>query len=633
MIKYLSILLLLMITATAFAQRELPPGVTLEANVSNPNPYKQDYFEYTVTLVGNVEPQRTDWPDFGNVKGLQMIKGPESSTRMVSNNNVVVVTQQWTFTLTANIAGELTIPPAKLRIAGYDYPTEAITVKARDLPESTITGFENVIFGRSRNAQLQNMLRGNCFAVAEHPESIYEGQVVPITIYVYKDNAEVPLQFRQFDIARGPESNDFLFPNPSNSQQQSPRWESVRMSGRDFQRIALTTFHAVPTKSGKLSISAPLPRVYFIINNNRRQRDLNSLFGFSINSVNHEPVELPINPIVMDVKPLPEAPDDTLYQIVGDVSPKITADPTELRRRELLNLRFELVGSGYFALLSPPELDNLPHFRMLDTASESELALRGKSLISRRIFDFTFQATGEGELEIPSFKIAVFDPNTEQQDIIETDPIPVRVEAANADTVQVGGAKEGFDTPGAAGENRADARELGQDVVYINTERLTADSIAPRRPFYTQSWFFAAQALPLFLSLGYGIGLVRARNGNGMTAEKRRKLARAGVKTAVKEAQLQIESAPRDEFYATLSKGVMTYIASLLNRSEKGMTIEEAEEAVAALQFAENDRHTLFRLLRQFDAIRYSPAPDTQETRKETIGELEDLLIKLEQAT
>ena len=144
-------------------------------------------------------------------------------------------------------------------------------------------------------------------------------------------------------------------------------------------------------------------------------------------------------------------------------------------------------------------------------------------------------------------------------------------------------------------------------------------------------WFWLVQLVPLSLALLFGIVSVYSRRTGAETTETRTRRARRAAQAALRDANKQLESAPRDQFYAELSNGVMNYIASMLDRSPKGLTAEEAAGQLRARGRREETVSRLEQLLSRFDSIRYSPAPDTPDTRREALGEVEGVMVALDE--
>jgi hypothetical protein len=289
----------------------------------------------------------------------------------------------------------------------------------------------------------------------------------------------------------------------------------------------------------------------------------------------------------------------------------------------------ELAGEAYLDILSQPDLGEIPKVTLLDTKTEAEAVQDDENYIGRKTFSYIFQTVDEGELTIPSLEFAVFNPATGNQEIIQTKAINVKVNPADANSVLVGG---GANVPaGPAGTlERGEARVLGQDVAYIDTTPLTAGAIVHRTPFYAQPWYVFAQLVPLGAALAFGILSIRRRHGTAETEATREKRGRRAAESALRDARRDIGTASRDNFYASLHHGIMSYVAGMLGRSPKGLTVDEAADQLCARGSSPESCDRMRQLLLRLDAIRYSPAPDTPEDRTRLVDEVEELLVRLQ---
>lgn len=606
--------------------RPLPPGMSISATVQPESPIAGDYVIYSVTLHGSVEAEDVKFPNWGQVKGLILVAGAAQPTRRFAIDNGRT-SQSFEFKLLTSEPGVVEIPPSRFLVNGYWYDTNPITLTVREVPKDA-SSIDGLISARSSDPNVNTELRNTYFAKTEIPERVYQGQAVPVTIYIYKD---VKMgSFVQYDPGQ-PSGPDFLFPNPQASQNasQSVNWEKVSLGGRQFDRIPLLTFYAVPTKTGTLKLAPPLVKIYFQGRRGGHSADIDALLGMGMAGFNRIEAELPMRTQDVKVDAVPEKPAEAAFQVVGNITAKAEVDRTQLSRRELLSVKLTLTGESYLEMLTPPDLGNLPKLSLIDKKTNTGMIMDRLKLISQKQFEYVFQAMDEGDVTIPSLAIALVDPATGEQKIVRTEAFPIKITPANADAVQVGGTTT---TPGQpATPDKAEARVLGQDVAYIDASPLTEASTVKRQPYYLHPVFWALHLLPLGAAVLWGASAIRARRAGIEDEGTRRSRGRKAAQNAVREARKQLPTAKRDEFYATLGNGMMDYVASLLGRSAKGLTVEEA---ASELQRTGRDAAAcehLLNVLRNADAIRYSPAPDTPESREKALAEAESALASLDQ--
>lgn len=607
--------------------RPLPAGTRLYADINPLNPVIGDRIHYAIVVEGNLKIEQYNAPSFQVGGGLELLSGPSEQSRFSMMNGRSTQETSLIYTLRAIDTGEYTIPPARLRINGVWYDTNPVTVAIGDLPQAE-GDLSGIISAETGDSRINQQLRNRYFARIELPKEAYHGQAIPVPVYIYRDPT-LP-EFLRWRLARNISGSDFIIPDVLNQQNVSRTidWEDVEFAGHPFKRVNLFTVFAVPTKTGLLRLTPPQINVSLPVD--PRYNRNNDLFGMMMGSpANQIGAELQMRMQEINVLPAPDKPAEALQQIVGNAKIQITADRDELPQRELLSLTLSIAGRGFFGLMSKPELPDLPNFTLVDTQTESRMDTLANRLFSEKTFEYVLQAMSPGEVEIPPLTFSIFDPDTGEQKLLSTDPISVKIKPAQANSVQIS-------SPGAAPgalagppQNHAEARVLGSDVAYIDTRPLTAASISTQSQFYLRPWFWALQLLPALAAIGYGLVAYNARRGKTESDSARTRKGRRAAASALREARNQAATAKRDEFYATLSGGIMQFVASLLGRSVQGLANEEAVIALRERGYDAQSCTQLDELLRRGDAMRYSPAPDDESNRLKILDSAEELLAGL----
>lgn len=595
----------------------LPPGVSISASVNAEKVFLGDTVDYSITIRGNVSQDEMRPPSFSRVGGIEMVSGPTTSSRMTFVNGQSTVTRSWTFVLRTTGKGEVTIPPARINFRGHWYETNEVSLQIQD------TGMIG-ISARTNNAQINQELRGKYFALAQIPDRVYEGQAVPIVINIYRD--ETLPSFVQWDRAMEATGKDFIIPGLTEGR-QNLNWTPTELEGRDFVRAPLYTTYVVPTRSGRLKIEPPVTRIYFPLQR-RGSPGIDDFFQFNTRS-NLIAAECRIAPIELEVLPLPAKRSDSQGQVVGSTFVSAKVDREELPHRELLTLTLRVEGNAFLDTMSRPELPSIPHFTLVNSTSSGRSWMEAGRVLSEREFQYVLQAMNPGESRIPPLKMEVIDPSSGEVEVASTNEIPIRIRQAASGAILVGGTQASPNGESAAPE-RAAGRVLGRDVAYIDTTPLSAARVAPATAFYMTPWFWVAQVLIFLGTLGYGIVQVIRRNGTAESEATRLRRSRRAAEKALALAQEKIAAESKDEFYATLSRGMREFVATLIGRSAKGLTIEEAVEGVLRKGVGEETARRLGESLSHCDGVRYSPAPDTSEARETALANARKLLLQLD---
>lgn len=603
-----------------------PPGVTIQAKVASAKLVVGDVFRYEVNIQGNAVEQQIDTPSFSQVPGLELVGGPNLSQGFEMINGRSSMWRTNIYTLRVTKTGEITIPPTRLRINNRWYETNSVTLQVDDVPKLG-SGLDNVISGRSNSPEVNRELHGNYFALAEIPEVVYRGQPVPVTVYIYRSPNLIT--FSQWERVRDLAGTDFVVPTTQESLQNSRvDWKPVEIGGREMLRTALYTTFVVPTRSGELLLTPPLVRVY-LAPQTRGSRRIEDLMFPTATMI---PVDLEIRTMRVNVLAPPEPPAEAILQTIGDMTARVridrqdpVANKAEVPQRELLTVILTLGGEGFFDMVVPPNLPSMAGLVPVDRKTSTRARIEGGRYLSEKTFEYILQATQPGETVLPELTFAIFNPRTGQQETVRSEAIPIRITAAGGESILIGA---GAAAVGPAA--RAGARVLGGDVAYIDASPLTAANIAAVRLFYTQPWFWLAQAFIWFSALGWGGWRLWLATRGEETPEARILRVRREASQAIAKAEGMIGVPERNEFYRILSASVLQFVATRLGLSAKGLTIDEAVEGLRAQGIPSEALTKLNGLLQRCDSIRYSPAPDTEEARRAACQEAREVLIALD---
>jgi len=611
--------------------RPLPAGITVRAEVDAQSIVIGDRFQYSVLVEGNLVPDQFGYPRFTQGGNLELVSGPNQITQMTFIQGRSTQRYTSSFELRAARVGKVTIPPARLSINGTWYETNAVELEIVDVPKlSEQGGLSSIVSAKTKNREWDRQLQDKYFALIEVPEEAYVGQAVGVPVYVYRDP-----QFQEFmayEVSSSVRGDGLIVPDVIQQQigNRRLRWEQVQLEGRNFVRTLLFTAYFVPTKAGETLMEGPLLRVYLQAAN-RGSRSMDDLFDMIGPATSRIPAELATRARKVNVLPLPARSDKAIEQIIGDsISIRVETDRDKLAKRELLTLKLIVQGKGFLDLLSAPRLPDFPNLSRIDSSTKSVFAVDRGELVAEKTFEYVYQATDAGDIRIPELTFDVFNPRNKRQSAELTAPLDIKILPDNAETLRIGGtAAEVADAP-AAQRERAKARELGRDVAYIDTRPLVVAAIPARNPFFTEPWFWASQLVPLIASLGLGIVMMRRNKGVVETAATRRKKGKRAADTALRAARGQLSASDREQFHATLANGIMEFVAPIVGRASKGLTMEQACALLGERGCAEETTARLAELIGRADAARYSPVGDTPESRGKALSDAESLLDQLQ---
>lgn len=384
------------------------PEVEVEASVSPAQAYLGSTFTYTVSVqvIGqhDVGEPMLDLPASVRSLGLSSnssrsgparVRSPDGTTRIAT-----VISQSFGYTLTADVIGAITIPPATVLVDGKPVTTNEVRIEVIE-PEE-IEGFE--------------------LEVRLSKPRAYVGEPVTLRLTWYAaDNV------RSFSIASnlpaGLEAQAINPPAAARDPSQYPRaaifgeqvFGQVRQASREGRTLAAVTFEVQirPTATGTHDFGS-LAIVF------DTTQGFNSRRGISR-----------AKPISLDAIPLPTQgrPAD-FAGLIGSFRISATAGPTDVSVGDPIGLRIAVTGTDPLSVQAGPRLAADPAFsdRFKLDPSGWERDLTGRE---QARFQTTIRALSPDVREIPPVRLPYFDADAGVYREATSDPIPITVRAAS----------------------------------------------------------------------------------------------------------------------------------------------------------------------------------------------------------
>ena len=171
----------------------------------------------------------------------------------------------------------------------------------------------------------------------------------------------------------------------------------------------------------------------------------------------------------------------------------------------------------------------------------------------RRKFQFVIVPQVEGQFTVPPVSIAYFDPGKRSYRVAQSEAVPLRVNP--------GTAENGRKIVYAGGGD--DFQVLNRDIRFIHTP--PAVLAAARAPFYSRSWFLAAQALPVILLAGSLVVERRRRRYREDIGFARASRALRDAERRLMEADGAFRAGKAEDGYAAMHAAIFGYFADRAN--------------------------------------------------------------------
>ena len=372
---------------------------------------------------------------------------------------------------------------------------------------------------------------------------IYVHENVPLTVNVYLHDLEPAGQFRIGHLPlAGLEFQNFRERKPD-TELVDGKLYSVRRFETWLRALTAGQFRLAPT----LSLQVRVARESSPAEDPEERL-------FATLGLEAETLEIHADPLVIDVRPLPEADRPASFSgAVGQFTFRAEAAPDRLTAGEPMTLTMNIGGTGNLDAVSAP------HIAPCDGVKLYEARLVKKEVNDARtygtkVFEQVMIPRSPGVTELPPVRFSYFDPESGQYLTIEQGPFRVGVAP---DSNAVGHARAPPE-PGRA------APVLEDDIVYLK-QRPRSWQRTDRVPWYRRPEFLTAQGLPPALAVAV---LLVARHRRRLTqdAEYARRL-RAPRHAAAARREVRSALAARDNelFFEAVWTALHRYFADRLN--------------------------------------------------------------------
>lgn len=562
--------LALLLTQQAWGQ-----DYTFEATVSENRIFVGEQFTLSVEVSGS-SMRNVSLPVLPDINGVRVLSGtPSRSTSISIVNARTSTTTAYTYTLIASETGTFTIPPITIEIDGEERQTEPIRIE---------------IIANNQITQEGGSQRPDIFLQIEVDETnIVPGQqiVANLTLY-FKQGIEIT----SFQPNAGWRTDGFWKEELQNERQ--PQAESTIIDGVRYRSAVLMRYALFPSRSGELTLSE-FPLTLGVRTQPSRNDPFGSFFGAG---ANQRRVSLESEPVQLTVRNLPPANNALSINAVGDLRVDRRLSRREVISGETLELITTVEGTGNIPLIRIPEYDLPDGLEMYSPQEASNIERRGNSISGNKTFTELIAPRAPGRYEIPSERIAVFNPQTRSYRYISLPALQFNA-IAPADR-QISSISGGSQTGRL------------EPVTGLAVWSTSEDSI-----IYQSIWFWLFLLFPL-------IALIIAYQRKRLTLklDTDRTFARVHYADDVATQRIQhaksiVDDGDAKEVYNTLHKAVTGYITDKLSLPEAGLSDHEllikTDEAGVNGQI----RKKLRTLLDKCATINYAPTGSVSDFRSD----------------
>jgi len=343
-----------------------------------------------------------------NFDGFRVVGGPNQSISNSWINGKRSFSKTYSYFLSPQTRGKITIAQATIEIQGETYKTLPVEVEITAAVEVPKDG-NNADYVASENVHL-------VAEVSNVNPYLNEALTVTYKLYVSHD-VSITSQWREIDT---PKYADFWSQNIDN--QNNFKVYEGKYNGEDYRYVVLRTTVLYPQKTGELEIEPLTLDIPIDVQGNRRD-----IFGRRVMERVNKTISAGKRTI--DVKPLPlEGKPDGFNGAVGDFAFDVTTNKTTLNANESMQLDVKVSGKGNLKLFTAPTV-KLPNTLEVYEPEHSENVNTTIAGMQGSITDsYTIVPQFKGTYPVNPITFSFFDPKTEKYKTITSKEFTIDVE-------------------------------------------------------------------------------------------------------------------------------------------------------------------------------------------------------------
>jgi hypothetical protein len=395
----------------------------------------QDYLHVQFTIENAQKVTRFSPPVF---QGFAVLQGPEYTNGWTLVNGEMKEYVAIGFTLRAKKTGKLTIPSASAVADGKSLRTETVTVQVSSQPSPP----KNIIPPAGGDQPLDDMIlhrgedmaskiRKNIFVKLDvSRRSVYVGEPVEAVYKLYtRLNSESK-------VMRRPSFAGFSVFDMAEPEAALPVTE--RLNGRDYNVYLLRHVQLYPLQAGTYDLESMQVDNTIRFIRESVVGDASTLNGI-LRSMGaealppdawaKEQVSLENPPVAVEVKPLPEAGQPSLYSgAVGQFSLKLKPPARPLVQGESFTYELVLEGRGNLPVIAAPIVQWGSQWESFEPEIRENIQRTFSPLSGTKTYAFPVTPLEPGRHPLPRAMLVYFEPGEGKYKTVRTDSLEVDVQ-------------------------------------------------------------------------------------------------------------------------------------------------------------------------------------------------------------
>ncbi|MBN2091129.1 protein BatD [candidate division KSB1 bacterium] len=586
----------------------------VEASIDRSQVAVNQGFVITLEVTGEGTTQVNFQPEFpaSMDKFCQLIRrGGESSNFQIINNQVSF-SKSIQYTFQAKEIGKFQIDPIVVNIGNETYQSNSFQIEIVKAGSSTSTpptgttpvtpGSEPTTAGLDENLFLKATV---------NKRTVYQNEPVIVTYKIYTRVTVTSYNLEKLPNTTGFWQEEFEMP-------QQPRLFTEVINGRKYQVAEIRKVALFPTETGKKTLEPLALNCEVRVQTRRRPTSIFDSFFDDPFFGRTQSVKIANEPITINVLPLPlENKPKDFSGIVGRFNLTVTADKNEVEANEAIKLKARLSGEGNIRLLPNPVIELPEDFEKYGPTTSEKINRENSRISGSKSFEYVLIPRQAGNRTIKGISLAYFDLDSKSYKILQTPDIQINIKKGKKDFVSMG-----------PGFSREEIKILGKDIRYI--QQTTPEFSMIGKYFYQSPAFLILLFSPLLILAGAIYYRRRLDVFSENVAYARSRRASRIATDRLKAARKFLAENTQKEFYAEVSKAILSFVANKLNLDEAGIMSGEVQNQLRLKNVSEATIQQYQNCLQTCDFQRFAPSNANFDEMKNFYNEAKNVITNLQ---
>jgi hypothetical protein len=555
-------------------------GVTVRAFVNESNATLGSPLYYTVEIQGgmggDVIPPTSD--------AIEIQRNSISTSQSMSIvNGQMSQTKSLTFIAIPKKEGNITIPPATVKIGGQVLTTNSVSIsvskggmaQGQSPNGGTISGGSEIF--------IRPVVDKTKLVVGEGATITYK-LYYKINVRQYTSEEDIkPEGFwvERFDVSKLPQVTE-------------------RYNGSMYHVAVINKIQVFPTRAGKLEVSGYKGTCEALISDVKRQRGF--LFDdFFASPGRMQKLSVSAPPVRFEVSELPEPKPSSFSGAVGDYKFSATMDKPEVKAGEAVTLKFTVEGEGNINLLPTINPDLPSEFEKYEPKVDVKVN-KTNTVTGYKTTEITVIPRASGKFDLGTVEFSYYHPQKKQYVTLTSPRFELTVEPdPKAALASVSGSSE-----------KRDIKKFAADFRYIKTSASSL-RLGSSSPLYSAWWFYLLMLLPVGAVAFFFVLQKREAQMKADVAFARSVKASPEAKKRLKRAKDLLAQNDQQAFFAELENALIKFIGNRYNTDDHALRKDELKALLLSKQVKPELIEKFMRILEKSEFYRYAPAKETQD--------------------